>query len=169
MYMDDILIPTKSLEENITILEQVLLTLKKYGFELNYDKCQFLKKKLEYLGYMVSDEGITLSARHTEAIKNFRRPNNAHEVQRFLALASYFRKFIKDFSIIARPLYNLLKKTVEFNFDTSCDKAYETLKEKLSSYPVLRIYNPRYDTELHTDASAIAIAGILMQKQSDGR
>lgn len=71
VYMDDILIPTKLLEENFVVLKQVFLTLRKYGFELNYRKCQFLRERIEYLGYMVSSKGITLSSRHTEAIKNY--------------------------------------------------------------------------------------------------
>lgn len=96
--MDDILIPSKSIDENLEILKQVLLIFKNYGFELNYEKCRFLKKKIEYLGYIISHDGITISPRHTNAIKDFSRPTNAHEVQRFLGLASYFGKFIQDFS-----------------------------------------------------------------------
>lgn len=169
VYIDDILIPSETVESNLETLKQVLIKLKQHGFELNYNKCQFLRKRIEYLGYFVSSGGITLSARHTEAIKNFPQPTNTHDVQRFLGLASYFRKFIRDFALIAKPLYNLLKKTSKFDMGTTCREAFETVKKKLVSYPVLRLYNPQLETELHTDASASGLAGILMQRQVAGQ
>lgn len=146
VYIDDILIPTKTVELNLEVLKEVLSILKRHGFELNYMKCQFLKKKIEYLGYTVSSEGITLSSRHTEAVRNFPQPANVHDVQKFLGLASYFRKFIKEFALIARPLYHLLKKTSVFDFDRVCKEAFETLKNCLTSYPVLRLYNSILET-----------------------
>jgi len=129
-------------------------------------KCQFLKKRIEFLGYTVSSEGITLSTRHTQAISDFPQLKNEHEVQRFLGLASYFRKFIHNF--VVKPLYSLLKKTVKFNFDTECIKVFETLKRELLAYPVLRLYNQSSETQLHTDASSIDLGAILLQKQLTG-
>lgn len=84
------MILSETVEENLTILKEVLIILKKYGFELNIEKCQFLKNHIEFLGYMISGDGITLSTRHTEAILKFNKPQNVVELQRFLALASYF-------------------------------------------------------------------------------
>lgn len=129
---------------------------------------QFLRKRVEYLGYVISENDITLSSHHTEAIQKFPQPNNVHEVQRFLGLTNYFRKFIKGYAEIARPLYNLLKKLSNFNFDSSCTKSFESLKKELIAYPVLRLYNSKAETELYTDASSQGIAGILMQKQNTG-
>jgi len=169
VYIDDILIPSKTVDENLETLQEVLTLLKQYAFKLNYDKCLFLKTTIEYLGYIISPEGITLSSRHVEAVQNFPRPTKVVEVQRFLGLTNYFRKFIENYAFIAKPLQNLLKKSTQFAFDDQCHKAYETLKEKLTSYPVLRLYNPAAMTELHTDASAIALAGILLQKQDSGK
>jgi len=117
--MDDVLIPSGTVEKNLSILKDVLVLLKKYRFCLNYDKCQFLKRKIEFLGYIVSVEGITLSPQHTEVIRNYKQPANA-TVQRFLGLTCYFRKFIKDFALKAKPLYNLLRKNVPFEFDIVC-------------------------------------------------
>lgn len=117
IYMDDILISTETVEQNLEILEEVLIVLKQYKFKLNYSKRYFLKRTVKFLGYTVSANGITLSSRHTEAIRNFKQPANVLKVQRFLGLANYFRKFIKDYALKARPLQNLLKKTVEFNFN----------------------------------------------------
>lgn len=127
-----------------------------------------LAEKDRFLGYIISNGRISLSPKHTEAIKEFPQPRNVHEVQRFIGLTSYFRKFIKDFALKAKPLYNLLKKSSIFYFDESCVEAFVKLKEALSSYPVLRLYNPEAETELHTDASAQGLAAILLQKQNGG-
>lgn len=86
------------------------------------------------------------------------------EVQRFMGLTNYFRRFIRDYAQKARPLYNLLKKAVTFQFDDTCRNAFNRLKSELTSYPVLRLYNPTAETELHTDASAAGFAAILLQK-----
>src|SRR5436190_22853070 len=110
-------------------------------------------------------DGITLSERHIEAVCNFPRPRSVVELQRFLGLTGYFRKFVKGYAFIARPLQNLLCKGVPFIFDRDCVIAFEALKQALISYPILRTYDPTLLTEIHTDASAVAIAGILLQKQ----
>lgn len=168
VYIDDIMIASCTVEENLETLRDTLNILKSHSFELNYDKCQFLKKEVQYLGYIISDQGITLSPHHTEAIEKFPLPKNVLEVKRFLGLTGYFRKFIRDYAEKARPLSNLLKKSSMFNFDDDCSKAFNLLKKELIAYPVLRIYNPEAETELHTDASAQGIAAILLQKQSSG-
>lgn len=101
---------------------------------------------------MVSANGITLSARHVEAVKNYKKPGNVQEMQRFLGFTNYFRKFIKDYAIKARPLQNLLKKSVECNFDNACNESFELLKNEFTSSPVLKQYDPKAEMELHTDA-----------------
>jgi len=168
VYMDDILIPTETVEENLLLVEEVLVTLKRYKFEINYSKCQFLKSKVEFLGYVISQNNITLNTKHTEAINAFKVPSNAHEVQRFLRLASYFRKFIRNFALKAKPLQELLKKNSHFNFDQSCIESFNTLKKELTTYPVLALYNPLAETELHTDACSSGLGGVLLQKQPSG-
>jgi len=167
IYIDDVLIPSRTVEENLIILRDVLVLFKKYGFCLNFDKCQFLKKRIEFLGYVISRKGITLSPRHTEALKNYKQPVNAVEVQRFLGLTSYFRKFIKDFAIKAKPLYNLLRKNTQFAFSLECVRAFNTFKDELTKKPVLSLYDPAADTELHTDACASGIGAILFQKRNN--
>ncbi|XP_018316620.1 uncharacterized protein [Mycetomoellerius zeteki] len=168
VYIDDIMIASKSIDENLSTLKEVLLTLKSYNFELNLAKCKFLKRKIEYLGYIVSHNSISIGARHVKAIEEFPRPRNVKEVQRFLGLMNFFRKFIKDFAVKSKPLRNLTRKAVVFNFDSDCAEAFEKMKKELTSRPILSIYNPHAETQLHTDASRNGLGAILFQKQASG-
>jgi len=168
VYMDDVFIPSQTVKQNLTILKEVLITLKRYKFELNYEKCQFLRKTIEFLRYIVSEKGITLSARHTETVREFRQPRNVLEVQRFLELAGYFRKFIKNFTEKARPLQNLVKKNVAFILYDKYRESFQLLKRELISSLILALYNPAADTELHTDASSSGLGAVLLQKQPNG-
>jgi len=169
VYINDILIPSESVDENLETLKETLILLKQYGFEVNYNKCLFLKNKIEFLGYVITHNEATLSPRHTDAISKFKQPTNVHEVQRFLGLTGYFRRFIKDFSLKARPLQNLLREDTKFVFDEACIKSFKLLKEELIAYPVLALYNPAAETELHTDACSQGLGGVLLQKQSIGK
>ncbi|KMQ87776.1 hypothetical protein RF55_12857 [Lasius niger] len=164
VYMDDILVPSISVEDNLSVLKMVMMLLRKHNLQLNYEKCLFLRKSVEYLGYMISPQGISLSSRHIEAVKNFPMPQKIVEVQRFLGLSNYFRKFIFNYATKAKPLTDLLKKS-SFKIDEKAVLAFESLKKELVSAPTICIYNPHNATEIHTDASSIAIAGILLQKQ----
>lgn len=83
VYIDDVLIPSESVEQNLEILKEVLEILRQYEFELNYTKCSFLKKRIEFLGYVISENGITLSPRHTEAVKTYKQPKDKVQLQRF--------------------------------------------------------------------------------------
>ncbi|XP_018359981.1 PREDICTED: uncharacterized protein LOC108759166 [Trachymyrmex cornetzi] len=150
IYIDDIMIATETVEANLNILKHGLLTLKAYSFELNLDKCKFLRHKVEYLGYTISHNAITISPRHTEAIGQFPRPRSVLKIQRFLGLANYFRKFIRDFSSKTKPLRELLRKSSVFDFSDNCINAFESIKRELISSPVLALYNPSAETQLHT-------------------
>lgn len=108
VYIDDILIPSESVDKNLQTLKDVLSILRQYGFELNYKKNLFLKKRVEYLGYVISHNSITLNERHTDAVRKFPVPKDVISVQRFLGLTNYFRKFIKNYAVKAKPLYDLL-------------------------------------------------------------
>lgn len=130
-------------------------------------KCHFLLTEVDYLGYKVSGKGIQPNNRGVEAVTDFPVPRNVKQVQSFLGLVSYFRKFIESFSITAKPLYDLLRKSVEFRFGEEQLKAFNTLKKELLSAPILAIYDPGAETELHTDASSHGFGAILMQKGVD--
>lgn len=164
VYMDDILIPASSYEEGLIRLEEVLKLLSQNGLTLKLSKCNFFFNSIDYLGYEVSSEGIRPGSVKTKAISEFTPPRNVHEVRRFLGLASFFRRFVRGFAVIARPLTALLKKDSPWRWGNEESEAFDNLKRALVERPVLAVYDPTYETQLHTDASKIGVAGILLQK-----
>lgn len=124
-------------------------------------------REIVYLGYLIDESGIRPSMVNVESVINFPVPRNAKDVHRFVCVANYFRRFIKNFSIIAEPLYDLVRKNAAFQFGPEENRVFELLKEMLSQ-PILAIYSPKLLTELHCDASASGLGAILLQKQNDG-
>lgn len=139
IYIDDIIIATETIEEHFVVLKQVFKILVENHLQLQLTKCKFLKSKVEYLGYNINSEGISPSEKHVEYIKNYPVPKNVHDVHKFIGLASYFRKFIPNFSVIAKPLYDLVKKDKkDFRFAKEEMVSFEILREKLIAEPVLK-------------------------------
>jgi hypothetical protein len=118
--------------------------------ELKLRKCEFLATKINYLGYRVSAVGITPNPENIVSVSNYPIPTNFKELHSFLGLVSYFRKFIKNFALIAKPLYDLLKSNSEFRWNDHALDSFTVLKEKLISEPVLTIYSPSAETELRS-------------------
>ena len=167
IYIDDILVATETVEENLEILKEVFDILAKNCLELRLDKCSFLDDSVVYLGYEIDRYGLKPSKDHVEAVKNFPVPRNIHDVKRFLGLMSYFRRFIKDFAVHAKPLYDLLRKEVSFQFGVEELDTFQSLINKLCSRPLLSIYSPKAETQLHCDASSTGFGSILFQRQKD--
>lgn len=168
-YMDDLLIPSVTIEEGLKKLEVILGLLCDAGLTLKLSKCSFFDRTIEYLGYEVSAEGIKPSERKIIAVRDFPVPSNIHAVRQFLGLASYFRRFVKGFGEIARPLTNLLKKNTPWKWERDQNNSFLTLKNNLIERPLLALYDQTLETELHTDASALGLGGILLQWQADPR
>lgn len=156
------------MNEHVQILGDVFEIAGRYRLQFRLDKCFFARTEIKYLGYYVDQHGIRPSDENIEAVYNYPVPRNVKELHRFIGLASYFRRFIPNFLVLAKSLYDLLKKDRVFKFGTEENKAFETLKYRLSCKPVLAIYSPHLETELHCDASASGYGGILMQRQNDG-
>lgn len=167
LYIDDILIATKEIDEHLEILKEVLSRAAQYHLDFRFDKCLILLQKINYLGYTIDKNGICPNAENVDAIIKYPLPRNVHEVHRFVGLASFFRRFIKNFSHIAKPLYDLLKKGAKFRFEANEYSAFETLKNCLASQPILAVYSPKLETELHCDASSNGFGAILIQRQVD--
>jgi len=164
VYLDDILIATENVDEHLEILREVFNLARRHGLRFRLDKCSFLYREIIYLGYSIDESGIRPSAMNVESVINFPVPRNVKEVHRFVGLASYFRRFVKNFLIIAKPLYDLIKKNVAFKFGPKENRVFELLKNLLSQ-PILAIYSPKLLTELHCDASASEFGVIFAETE----
>ncbi|KAI8421875.1 hypothetical protein MSG28_009807 [Choristoneura fumiferana] len=122
------------------------------------------REELEYLGYEISEKGVKPGKAKIIAVQRFPTPSNVHEVRQFMGLASYFRKFMKGFALIARPLTDLTKKDCTWCWGTEQEQAFQQLKATLTQRPLLGIYDPTRETQIHTDASKYGLGGILMQR-----
>jgi len=122
--------------------------------------------ELEYLGYVISEQGVKSTR---SGVERFSIPRNTRDVRSFLGLCSYFRKFIEHFASIAKPLYDLTKASATFRFGDVEYGTFNTLETKLMEAPILAVYNPNDQTELHCDASSAGYGAVLMQKKSDGK
>ncbi|GFU30326.1 retrovirus-related Pol polyprotein from transposon 297 [Trichonephila clavipes] len=166
-YMDDIVILAKNESEAIERLKKVLQVSSDYGLEINFDKCQFLHRKIEFLGHIIENNKLFPSPSKTKSVVNYPEPKTTKEVQRFLGLTGYFRKFIPAYSVIAKPLSDLLRKDTPFNFDVKQKASFDELKRLLCQKPVLGIYRQNCETEIHTDASIDGLAAVLLQRFPD--
>lgn len=163
-YMDDIIIPAKDETQAIERLKAVLEVASEFGLEINFHKCQFLYRKIEFLGHVISDGKLYPSPSKIKCVINYPEPKNTKDVQKFLGLSGYFRKFIPSYSLIAKPLSDLLRRNEPFQFNANEKASFEKLKNLLCQSPVLGIYRQNSPTEIHTDASIDGIAAILFQK-----
>jgi len=145
-------------------LRIVLNTASDHGLNVNWSKCRFLQRRIEYLGYIIEEGCVKPAKQKTLSVINFPKPTCVKQVQSFLGLTGYFRKFIPQYSIIARPLSNLLKNEVRFHFDEEQEHAFQQLKNILCQEPVLQLYRTNAETELHTDASSQGFGAILLQR-----
>ncbi|CAK9801710.1 Transposon Ty3-I Gag-Pol polyprotein [Anthophora plagiata] len=168
-YMDDLIVPSIDLSCGIENLRLVLHVASEHGLSINWSKCCFLQTRVEYLGHIVENGNIQPSEHKTKAVMNFPKPRSARDVQSFLGLTGYFRKFVPQYSIIARPLSNLLKKDVKFKFEECEQEAFERLKSALSEKPALKLYRTGAETQLHTDACSMGYGAILLQRDSEDK
>ena len=167
-YIDDGVIATETEAENLEILSEVFQRLNVYNLELRLDKCLFLMSEITHLGYIVDKNGVKPSEEHIRAVLDYPVPQTVHDVQRFIGMVSYFRRFIENFAATAKPLYDIIKNKGKFVFNEEALISFEKLKNVMGSRPLLAIYSPELETELHCDASAQGYGAILMQKQKEG-
>ncbi|GFW47157.1 transposon Tf2-6 polyprotein [Trichonephila clavipes] len=168
IYMDDI-IPSSDELDGLNRLTRVLKTASEYGLDINLKKCNFLKSKIEFLGHIIEKGTIKPSLDKTKAVQNYPEPKNVKQVQSFLGLSGYVRKFIQNYSIIAKPLSDLLRDNAVFHFGPEQQLAFQTLRQKLSENPVLHIFKQGAKLELHTDASKFGYGAILLQQSDDNK
>ena len=168
VYLDDILIPGRTIEEVLSILGEVLRLFKNYGLTFKLNKCYFLQQKIEFLGYEISNSSLRPTDSKISAVKRFPIPQDVHNVRQFLGLTSYFRKFIYKYAEKSKPLSELLHKDVNWQWEKRQQDAFEYLKSVLITKPVLQIFDNNLETRLYTDASRIGIGSVLVQVR-DGK
>jgi hypothetical protein len=138
-FFDDILIYSKSFEEHLLHLQKVLQLLLSDNWKVKLSKCEFAKTNTAYLGHIISEQGVSTYPSKIQAISSWAVPTSAKELRCFLGLAGFYRKFVKHFGIISRPLFDLLKKHTLFVWTVDHFKAFEVLKQALVTAPVLAL------------------------------
>ena len=163
VFMDDILIYTSTLTEHAALLTTVLQILSDHKLFAKPSKCSFAQTTIEYLGHVISSLGVSTNPQKILAVQNWPTPACVKDVRGFLGLSGYYRRFIKHYGLISKPLTLLLKKGTPFIWSSVTQSAFETLKNALVTTPVLAL--PQFDKSftLETDASDSGIGAVLMQ------
>lgn len=169
VYVDDVVVYGDTIESHLINLDKVLKRLSEHRLKVKPSKCHFLKESIQYLGFVISNKGIEMDPKKTQAIRDFIPPTNAKKVKSFLGLAGFYRKYVPNFSVIAEPLHNLLKKDAIFEWSEACQKAFEKLISILSDDIVLQYPNFSKVFYLTTDASNHGIGAVLSQKDDHDR
>lgn len=169
VYLDDIIVHGNNFQEHLYNLDLVFSRIQKARLKIKPTKCAFFKEKVKYLGHIVSKEGVAADPEKTVKVKTWPVPSSVKEVQQFLGLANYYRRFIRDFASIAKPLHKLTEKNSSFSWTKECQQSFETLREKLSSPPVLCYPNFEESFILDTDASNDGIGAVLSQCDAEGK
>jgi len=182
IYLDDLLVFSQTFEEHLQHLDYVFTTIKKHGLKLKPSKCQLFRDEVPYLGHVISAEGVATDPEKVSAVEKWKRPVTVKQLQTFLGLAGYYRRYIEKFAQIAAPLYDAMQdKTENKEKKTSrkatarklvwtkeCEEAFETLKERLISAPVLTFADFSKPFILHVDASNEGLGAVLSQEE-DGK
>ena len=164
VYLDDILVFSKTAEEHLQHLRLILTKLQNAGLYAKLSKCKFALKALKFLGHIVDDHGISPDPAKVQIVLDWPTPTSVSEVRSFMGLAQYFRKFIQGFATLAAPLTALFKKDTEFVWSQACMQAFQHIKELLTSAPCLKLPDLDERFEVVTDASGIGVGGVLMQQ-----
>ncbi|GJX13451.1 putative reverse transcriptase domain-containing protein [Tanacetum coccineum] len=164
VFIDDILIYSKTQEEHVEHLRLVLGLLKKEKLYAKFSKCEFWLREVQFLGHVINGNGIHVDPSKIEVVKNWKAPRTPTEVCSFLGLAGYYRRFIENFSKIAKSLTILTQKCKTFDWGEEQELAFQTLKDKLCNAPVLALPDGPEDFVVYCDASEIGLVCVLMQR-----
>src|SRR5205807_8356273 len=163
VYLDDILVYSETEEEYVKLLTKVFMCLAKYNLAVAVHKSVFHVPEVEFLGYIVNGTGISVSGETTQVIRDWEVPKNLRGVRAFIGFANFYRRFIRNFSSIVRPITDLTKRDVKWYWGPEQQNAFDTLLTAFSTPPILRHYDPRTNVIIETDASNFAIGCVLSQ------
>ncbi|KAL0551996.1 hypothetical protein IC582_011089 [Cucumis melo] len=164
VFIDDILIYSKTEAEHEEHLRMVLQTLRDNKLYAKFSKCEFWLKQVSFLGHVVSKAGVSVDPAKIEAVTGWTRPSTVSEVRSFLGLAGYYRRFVENFSRIATPLTQLTRKGAPFVWSKACEDSFQTLKQKLVTAPVLTVPDGSGSFVIYSDASKKGLGCVLMQQ-----
>ncbi|KAL0551923.1 hypothetical protein IC582_011016 [Cucumis melo] len=164
VFIDDILIYSKTEAEHEKHLRMVLQTLRDNKLYAKFSKCEFWLKQVSFLGHVVSKAGVSVDPAKIEAVTGWTRPSTVSEVRSFLGLAGYYRRFVENFSRIATPLTQLTRKGAPFVWSKACEDSFQNLKQKLVTAPVLIVPDGSGSFVIYSDASKKGLGCVLMQQ-----
>ena len=167
-YIDDILIYSKDLKEHRGHVKQVLKRLQEYGLQVDISKCEFDAHEVQYLGLIINTNGIRMDPKKVAAVMEWPVPTSVKDVQGFLGFANFYRRFIPEFSKIAKPLTALTKKDVQFIWSDACQAAFLRIKNRFEEGGMLAHFDPDRKTVLETDASDYVSGAVLSQYDDQG-
>jgi len=166
-YIDDVLIYSEDLHTHRKHVNLVLEAMKEAGLQLDVDKCEFHKTEVLYLGLIVTTEGIRMDPKKVEAVLGWETPRNVKDVRAFIGFANFYRRFIHEFSALVSPLVALTRKDAKFFFSPACQEAFDVLKTRFTTAPVLRHFDPELPCVVEADSSDYVTGGILSQRDAD--
>ena len=161
VYLNDILIYSDDITQHQSHVKEVLKRLWKAGLYTKAEKYEFYSDSVEYLGYVLSPYGLTMSDAKVKTIQEWPEPRKVKDIQSFLGFANFYRRFIFNYSDIVIPLTRLTRKDTPWNFDENCRRAFNTLKQAFTSAPILTHWVPDVQLVVETDVSDYALAAIL--------
>ena len=168
VYIDDILLTGHSEEEHLQTLEAVLTRLEKAGMKLKKNKCSFFASSVEYLGHLISAEGLTPTEEKVKAVKDAPAPQNVSQLRSFLGMISYYSKFLPNLATQLAPLYHLLEKNAKWKWSKHQEEAFQAAKSSLTSGSLLVQYDPEKSLILECDASPYGVGAVLSHPESSG-
>jgi hypothetical protein len=164
VFFDDILIYSPTFDSHLTHLSSIFHLLRKDQWKVKLSKCEFAQTSISYLGHIISAQGVSTDPDKITVVQQWPTPANSKELRNFLGLAGFYRKFVRHFGMISRPLIDLLKKNVLFIWTVEHQKAFELLKQALSSAPFLALPDFAVPFCIYTDACKTGVGAVLMQR-----
>nr|ABA92247.2 retrotransposon protein, putative, Ty3-gypsy subclass [Oryza sativa Japonica Group] len=163
VFIDDILIYSRTKEEHEEHLRLALEKLREHQLYAKFSKCEFWLSEVKFLGHVISAGGVAVDPSNVESVTNWKQPKTVSEIRSFLGLAGYYRRFIENFSKIAKPMTRLLQKDVKYKWLEECEQSFQELKNRLISAPILILPDPKKGFQVYCDASKLGLGCVLMQ------
>ncbi|KAJ8353404.1 hypothetical protein SKAU_G00209710 [Synaphobranchus kaupii] len=168
VYLDDLLVHASDFQQALANLTDVLAAIRQAGLRLNPKKCQLLRRETAFLGHIVSERGVATDPSKVAAVRDWPVPGNVGELRSFLGLASYYRRFVRDFATLASPLHRLTDKCRPFVWQEEQSMAFDQLRAALTEAPVLAYPDAQRPFIVDTDASNTGVGAVLSQEDEDG-